>query len=105
MKIIFEGTVKELQNAIRLFGIPEEVIVNDETQADSHNLRINFLSIDKAVNAFIKAQVSRHQAFRDAVKDGMADLSYKPNTDSVIDLNIMAERAANLYQSHASRKD
>ncbi len=75
MKIIFEGTVKELQNAIRLFGIPEEVIVNDGTQADSHNLRINFLSIDNAVNAFIKAQVNRHQAFRDAVKDGTVDLS------------------------------
>ncbi len=105
MKIFFEGTVKELQNAIRLFGIPEEVIEDDGTRADSHNLRINFLSIDKAVNAFIKAQVSRHQAFGDAVKGDMIDLSYKPNTDPVIDSNTMAERTANLYQFYASRKD
>lgn len=82
MKIILEGTVKELQNAIRTFGIPKEVMVDDGVQTVSYK-------------AFKK--------FKKAVKSGMVDRSYKPNAEPVIDLDTMAERAAN--QFHASRKD
>lgn len=32
MKIILEGTVKELQNALHTFGIPKEAIFDDGTQ-------------------------------------------------------------------------